>query len=346
MGNMAVVETTNYTPKKVASDLIGTIKDIEESIESSASSIKEIQGRGFFKTMFSSSSKDLVNISQSQNKINELMLGVIQEIITLNVMSYSYLAGVLVEFEKMSKDGWQDNEGRLQTLSDNGRNFANTASEIFKKIMEGSKATQQKIQLNGERIEQLRLYLSQKDELDEQQSEDIFALKEALREKGELDSLQSQHLSQLTQSLGEKKLLDDQQSKEIAKIITVLDDKGAVDTEQSQQLEKLTMALDEKNRIDSEQSTHLEEMRQILEDQKTIGGQHSQKLIQLFQNLQQNKKKGKTRDTAIAALSKNMEGVKQNIQKLEARSKLLLSFGIGQGIVIAGILIRLLTTSF
>lgn len=344
MSNMEITGK-NYTPTRVASDLMGTIKNIEEAIASSGSAIQEIHGRGFFKNIFSSSSKDLVGISQSQNKINDLMLDLIKEIITLNVMSYSYLVAVLVDFEKMVKEGWKDNEGTFQTLSDRGTNLANTATDIFKKIIDGSKDTKQKIELNGKRIEDLRKSLSQKDELDEQQSKDISRLRDSLQTKDEIDTIQSQHLGQLTKTLEEKSLLDDQQSKEILALITKLHNKEAVDTQQNQQLERLSIALEEKNRLDSEQSRRLEEMRQILEDQKTIGGQHSQTMIQLFQNLQQNEKQDSSRDTAIAVLSETIEGVQQNIQKLEARCKLLLSMSIGLGIVIAGILVTLVMIS-
>src|SRR5690554_1898825 len=231
-----LVKVTQYTPKQVATDLMGTIKDIEDAINSSGKTIKEVEGRGFLKNIFSSSSCDLVTISRSQNDINGLMLSLIQEIITLNVMSYSYLAAVLAEFHKSIKDGWIDSEGRFQELSENGEAFANTASNIFEKIIEGSRSTQEKIELNSARIEGLQQFLEKKDALDEQQSQDIANLKSALRDKSSMVEQQSQQIRTLTESLERKKNLIDEQSKQMEEIRRLLEQQKSVD-------EQLTLRL-------------------------------------------------------------------------------------------------------
>lgn len=224
-----LVKVTQYTPKQVATDLIGTIKDIEDAINSSGKAIKEVEGRGFLKNIFSSSSDDLVTISRSQNDINGLMLSLIQEIITLNVMSYSYLASVLAEFHKSIKDGWIDSEGRFQELSESGEEFANTASNIFEKIIEGSRSTQEKIELNGARIEELQQFLEKKDALDEQQSQDIANLKIALRNKSSIVEQQTQQIRSLTESLERKKNLIDEQSKQMEEIRRLLELQKSID---------------------------------------------------------------------------------------------------------------------
>lgn len=231
-----LVKVTQYTPKQVATDLMGTIKDIEDAINSSGKAIKEVEGRGFLKNIFSSSSCDLVTISRSQNDINGLMLSLIQEIITLNVMSYSYLAAVLAEFHKSIKDGWIDSEGRFQELSESGEAFANTASNIFEKIIEGSRSTQEKIELNSARIEGLQQFLEKKDALDEQQSQDIANLKSALRDKSSMVEQQSQQIRTLTESLERKKNLIDEQSKQMEEIRRLLEQQKSVD-------EQLTLRL-------------------------------------------------------------------------------------------------------
>lgn len=231
-----LVKVTQYTPKQVATDLMGTIKDIEDAINSSGEAIKEVEGRGFLKNIFSSSSRDLVTISRSQNDINGLMLSLIQEIITLNVMSYSYLAAVLAEFHKSIKDGWIDSEGRFQELSESGEAFANTASNIFEKIIEGSRSTQEKIELNSARIEGLQQFLEKKDALDEQQSQDIANLKSALRDKSSMVEQQSQQIRTLTESLERKKNLIDEQSKQMEEIRRLLEQQKSVD-------EQLTLRL-------------------------------------------------------------------------------------------------------
>lgn len=231
-----LVKVTQYTPKQVATDLMGTIKDIEDAINSSGKAIKEVEGRGFLKNIFSSSSYDLVTISRSQNDINGLMLSLIQEIITLNVMSYSYLAAVLAEFHKSIKDGWIDSEGRFQELSESGETFANTASNIFEKIIEGSRSTQEKIELNSAQIEGLQQFLEKKDALDEKQSQDIANLKSALRDKSSMVEQQSQQIRNLTESLERKKSLIDEQSKQMEEIRRLLEQQKSVD-------EQLTLRL-------------------------------------------------------------------------------------------------------
>ena len=337
MSKTELVEKQSYTPKRVATDLIGTIKSIEEAIETSGNAIEEVKGRGFFKKVFSSSNQDLVTISQSQNKVNELMLGVIQEIITLNVMSYSYLAGVMLEFEKMFKHGWKDNEGCLQKLSQNGETFANTTSNIFKKILDGSKATQQKIELNGTRIEELRTSLKQKDALDEQQSQSIVTLRNTLHEKDAVDEQQSQQIGRLAKTLEEKGRLDYEQSQSIVTLRSTLHEKDAVDEQQSQQIGRLAKTLDEKGNLDNEQSRQLEEVRRLLEDQKAIGGQNSQRLIELFKDLQRKEQQGKARDAAIAVINEVVEGLQQNINRLEGRCKSLTLVSVGLGAVVTAL---------
>jgi DNA repair exonuclease SbcCD nuclease subunit len=229
-------KVTQYTPKQVATDLMETIKNIENAISSSEKAIKEVEGRGFLKNIFSSSSSDLVTISKSQNDIDSLMLSLIQEIITLNVMSYSYLAAVLAEFHKNIKDGWIDSEGRFQELSENGEVFANTASNIFEKIIEGSRSTQEKIEFNSERIENFQQSLEKKDALDEQQSQDIANLKSALRDKSSLVEEQSLKIRNLSDSLSLKKNLIDEQSKQMEKFQRLLEQQKLVDEQLNQRL--------------------------------------------------------------------------------------------------------------
>lgn len=242
-----LVKVTQYTPKQVAKDLMGTIKDIEVAISSSGKAIKEVEGRGLLKNIFSSSSTDLVTISKSQNDINGLMLSLIQEIINLNVMSYSYLAAVLAEFHKSIKEGWIDNEGRLQELSECGETFANTASNIFEKIIEGSRSTQEKIELNSTRIEEVQQFLEKKDALDEQQSQDIANLKSALRDKSAMVEQQSKQIRNLTESLERKKGLIDEQSKQMEEVQRLLEQQKSVDEQLTQRLAGLIEDLQQKD---------------------------------------------------------------------------------------------------
>lgn len=241
-----LTKVIKYTPEQVATDLMGTIKVIEDAIGESDKAIKKIEGRGFFENIISSDRDDLVAVSKSQNAINNFMLSLIQEIITLNVMSYSYLAAVLSEFHKKIKEGWIDSDGRFQELSETGEAFANTASDIFEKIIEGSRSTQQKIELNSSRIEGLQLFLEKKEALDEQQSLDIADLKRALRDKSAIVEQQSQQIKNLSDNLERKKSLIDEQSNQMEEIRGLLEQQTAVDEELTLRLAGLAEGLQHK----------------------------------------------------------------------------------------------------
>lgn len=62
---LAEVSTSEVDPKVVARDLVETIQQVERAIEKSTDSIQEIEGRGFFRSAFRSSRKDLVQIANS-----------------------------------------------------------------------------------------------------------------------------------------------------------------------------------------------------------------------------------------------------------------------------------------
>ncbi|MGX5914824.1 hypothetical protein ACR0ST_08855 [Aliidiomarina sp. Khilg15.8] len=263
-------KSEQYTPKQVADDLMGTIKDIEKAINSSGKSIEEVEGRGFLNNIFSSSRDDLVNISRSQNSINELMLSLVQEIITLNVMSYSYLAAVLAEFHKSIKDGWMDSEGRFQELSESGESFANTASTIFEKIIEGSRSTQEKIELNSSRIVDLQQFLKKKEMVDEKQSQDIANLKSALRDKSSLVEKQSEQIRNLSDRLEHKRLLIDEQSKQMREIRQLLEEQKSVDTQLTQRLAGLVEDLQRKETQGTARDKAISSLNGTIDDTKLL----------------------------------------------------------------------------
>lgn len=191
MTHELVTQKEKLTPSSVANDLFIKVKQIENAISTSQSHVQQVESRGVLKTLFSSTSTDLVHISKSQNRINDLMLQMINEIITLNVMSFSFLASVMEEFEKRVAEGMRDANGHIIKLSHVGKNFADSAASIFNKIIEGSRSTRETIALNTEQIEQIRVALSAKAEIDEQQSIKIASLEHAIEVKEELDDRQS-----------------------------------------------------------------------------------------------------------------------------------------------------------
>lgn len=169
------------TPELVAVDLLGYIKDIELLLSGSRDSIRRIEDRGLWGRLTSSSQTDLVSLTRSQNKINDLMLELIQDVITLNTMSYSFLAAVIAELEHRARNGWKDAEGKFQELSSVGRDFADRARSIFLKIAEGSKDTQRRIEMNHTMIGELQLKFAEKDEIDAGQDRDIDRLDEKVK---------------------------------------------------------------------------------------------------------------------------------------------------------------------
>jgi hypothetical protein len=222
------------TPGVVASNLLDVIKEIEIGIENSNNHVSSIENRGFFRRAFSSSNTDLVAISKSQNKINDMMLELIQEVITLNTMSFSFLAAVIGELETRAREGWIDSEGKFQQLSDTGIDFADKARSIFLKIAEGSKHTQDRIELNTVNIAEIKQFLRSKGDLDEIQNQDISKIKQVLLDKAE-------RLASIDALLKDKDSVDSHQSQAIQKIVDELRENGRLDQERADAISQLEM---------------------------------------------------------------------------------------------------------
>lgn len=258
MSAQPLVLANNKTPANVATDFLCVIKDIEACIENSNSQAAAIENRGLFKSAFSSSRKDLVDISRSQNKINEMMLGLIQEVITLNAMSYSFLAAVIGELEDRCRNGWKDSNGQFQELSDTGRQFADRANDIFVKILDGSKSTQNKIEVNQQNIAELRDKLQHKAQMVLKHNAEIDSIKSTLSNKAvqmqksqqEISSIQSllevkaERLSLLDQVLEKKKQTLEQHDQAIHALIEELQENNRLDMVREQVIQDIQMQLD------------------------------------------------------------------------------------------------------
>lgn len=258
MSAQPLVLANNKTPANVASDFLCVIKDIEACIENSNSQAAAIENRGLFKSAFSSSRKDLVDISRSQNKINEMMLGLIQEVITLNAMSYSFLAAVIGELEDRCRNGWKDSNGQFQKLSETGRQFADRANDIFVKILDGSKSTQNKIEVNQQHIAELRDKLQLKAQMVLKHNAEIDSIKSTLSHKAlqmqksqqDISSIQSllevkaERLSLLDQVLEKKKQTLEQHDQAIHALIEELQENNRLDMVREQVIQDIQMQLD------------------------------------------------------------------------------------------------------
>lgn len=196
-----ILSNKSVDAASVANDLFLRIKDIEKATEDATSNVSQIESRGWLKSLVSSTSSDLVAISKSQNKINEMLVGMINEVIRLNVMSYSVLAAVLAEFSQRVSEGMTDTNGNVIKLSKVGKDVADSAALIFNKILDGSRSTQEKIELTEERVEEIREALVEKDYLDQQQSKEIANLQHSIEEKAHLDAHQSMEIKALGETV-------------------------------------------------------------------------------------------------------------------------------------------------
>lgn len=253
-----LIPLENKTPVLVASDLLSVIKDIERSIEDSSHQVSRIENRGLLKRAFSSSHSDLVDISKSQNKINEMMLGLIQEIITLNTMSYSFLAAVIGELEQRAKTGWLDSEGRFQELSETGQQFADRAHDIFSKILAGSKSTQSKIEINQQNIEHLQQQFSVKAEAVTRNRQDIDNIKSTLTTKAEL-------VAKNREDIGNIQALLEARAVRLSDLDKLLQEKSSIDEQQDLTIKALVGELQENNRLDIEREQTINRLQQDLQ---------------------------------------------------------------------------------
>ncbi|KPB91018.1 hypothetical protein [Pseudomonas syringae group genomosp. 3] len=288
MSTHELVIKKEMTPAGIASDLLNVIKDIERSISESTNKTGAIEQRGMIKSMFASSKTDLVEISKSQNKINELMLGLIQEIITLNTMSYSFLAAVIGELEQRAKSGWTDSEGRFQELSETGQQFAGKAHDIFCKIAEGSKSTQTRIDLNKQDIDNLKNDFIAKAEVVQQSRQDIDNIKSVLTHKTAVVAKQSKDIGQIQSVLESKterlasidKLLETKSERlssidkllaskadRLASIDKLLEEKSTVDQSQDVAIKQILQALEDGQRLDQQRVLEIHSLSQALEAQ-------------------------------------------------------------------------------
>ncbi|EJM79596.1 hypothetical protein [Pseudomonas sp. GM60] len=360
MSMQELITKEDLTPVNIASGLLDVIKDIELSIENASDHVSVIENRGWFKSTFSSAKTDLVSISKSQNKINDLMLGLIQEVITLNTMSYSFLAAVICELEERAKKGWTDGEGRFQELSETGQSFADKAQSIFRKIAEGSKSTQDRIELNKHNIDEVKSALSMKDALDAQQSQDIDRIKTALE-------LKTERLASIDALLNQKSALDERQNHTIQTILLELQENGRVDLERAQIIERnsndieaIQSALSAKAEVISRQELHLgavdtsltqnaEQLACVsgqLSEQKMLGEKRDNAIRAILENLQTSSRSDQARDQAIGVLEQELLVFKERLAVQEnsfarysSRTNRLLATLAGSTLVLATTLV-------
>ncbi|MFJ1337565.1 hypothetical protein ACIKP7_05410 [Pseudomonas caricapapayae] len=306
MSAQELILANNKTPVHVATDFLGVIKDIERCIEDSNAQVATIQNRGLFKSAFSSSRKDLLGISQSQNKINEMMLGLIQEVITLNTMSYSFLAAVISEVEQRGREGWRDNEGNIQQLSETGRQFADRANDIFVKILDGSKSTQNKIEVNQKNLLELRESLDLKAVMVQKNTAEISVIKASLSDKAVQMQENLQAINSIQSLLKEK-------SERLGNLDRVLEQKKQTLEHHDQAIHSLIAELQENNRLDIQREQTIESIQARLDRMEQ---QSSDALGTLHSGLASAVQHLAGLDTALEGKQQSLDAIDQTLQTL------------------------------
>lgn len=195
--DIIVKQGTSLTPKQVAEGIFLRISELEKAVAQSENQVANIEKRGAIKSLFSSTKTDLINISKSQNKINDAMLEVVNEAIALNVTSYSFLAAVIEQLEQRVTHGMHDSNGRIIKLSDVGRGFANSAASIFNKILEGSRETKETLAQSAERIEQVDRALQETEAQMQKQAMQLSSVQAAMDILRAMDEERAQQIAQL-----------------------------------------------------------------------------------------------------------------------------------------------------
>jgi chromosome segregation ATPase len=183
--------------KSIAQKLFTEIDSLEDEILESKRQVREIEDRGFFKRTFSSSSKDLSAVAKTQNSINRRMMDLIQETIRLNMLSYAGLVCLMEEMRKGIEGSLKDANGRIIQLGSEGRDLAETATDIISGILDTSKGTQGRIDQHEEAIKQIDQELEAKDQLDSRQDEAINQLDQQIKLKEKLDEKQDAKIQYL-----------------------------------------------------------------------------------------------------------------------------------------------------
>ena len=213
------IENHTIAPEHLATDFLLIIADAESALSKSKNTSQDIENRSFFSSVFSSTRKDVLKITDSQHSFNDLLLKLFNKMFEINVLSFMFLTKVVEEIDKQATSGIVDANGKITHLGKEGKELAKISKQMFERIMIGSRDTKEKIEKNENNIKNLMLSLKKKDKIDIQQTADIEEVKVRLVEKDQLDKKQSYELDKLETRLKEKDSVDNTQTQEIGNII-------------------------------------------------------------------------------------------------------------------------------
>lgn len=202
------VKSDALKAKSMAQQFFKEIETLEGEIKQSNELSREIENRGFWKRLGSSTSKDLAAIGRIQNSINKRMVDLIQETIRLNMLSYAGLVMLMDEMRKGIEHGFTDANGNIIRLGEEGRDLAEAATDIISGILDTSRDTQDRIEHNAESIQQLVQSLEEKVRKDAERDASLTDLVLRADAKDTLDNWQNEALSLLEKQLRENEEQD------------------------------------------------------------------------------------------------------------------------------------------
>ena len=177
---------------------VNDIKVLEDELKWAKNQANEIENRGIFKSLFSSTSKDLTSLTRTQNSINEKMLLLIQETIKLNSFSRLGIEILIGDLRGYISKGFTDVNGHHIRLGKEGEALAEQTIFHLESISNSSKEIDGKVEQNAEDIKSLTASLELKSELDAKQDASIARLHELLAANGKLDDSQDAAIAILT----------------------------------------------------------------------------------------------------------------------------------------------------
>lgn len=250
--DQAMVVALEESVKPIARSLFHGIGELEKEIQQSKDLASEIGNRnGLNPKNWFSGKKDLVAVAKTQNSISNRLFGLIQEIIRVNMMSHASLIALMVEMKKGMENGFVDANGNITRLGIDGRNLAETATQVISGILDASKDTQERISQNSEGIEQLHKELEANAKVELSRDQAIAGLERKAVEKDEVDSKQDAAIADLEERAKANDLLVSQQSEAIAKLVRHANESDELDSKlqaeiaaQKEALEGLTARFD------------------------------------------------------------------------------------------------------
>ncbi len=227
----------NFTPKEIAHQII----QLENEIYECKDDLIQIRKRSFFSKMVKGTTSDLTDAMIKQNDTIGMFLGVITQIIYLNVHNTFWLGQILEIL---------DDQSELKKVKD--QSYIRMAKDFIGESIKSSKITSGRMENIDEEFMLIRNHIIEKRKLDRRQDEMISQLNVAIHEKDILDKEHSEQLEQIIET-------DMRQDEKIEKIIV---EKRKLDRRQDRMTVEMKAEKEEKERLEKERSAQLKKIIQ------------------------------------------------------------------------------------